>query len=131
MSCDDQTARAVQNGAIYLCGRSDGDPSRSFSGSVAHLSLFSTVLTASQIRDLYRTVLVDTLNAFRSQAASAGPPATAPLASGVFAAPGIQLAGSPQAGTGARSGRGSDQALDLGATPVSAMDLLIPTASHR
>ncbi|BDA48704.1 hypothetical protein COCOBI_12-3860 [Coccomyxa sp. Obi] len=104
-----------QGGYIYLCGRADGDPSRSFSGSVSHLSLFSTVLTATQIRDLYRTVLVDTLNAFRSQAAAAlGPaPAAAPaVSSGVFEAPGVRLQPDGQ---------------DLAGAPISALDLLQPS----
>lgn len=78
----------AQNGAIYLCGRADGDPSRSFSGSVSHLSLFSTVLSGAQIRDLYRTVLVDTLNTFRSQAAAVT--GTAPAAAPIGAVPQVR-----------------------------------------
>ncbi|KAK9917704.1 hypothetical protein WJX75_007350 [Coccomyxa subellipsoidea] len=115
----------LQNGAIYLCGRADGDPTRSFSGSVSHLSLFATVLTAAQIRDLYRTVLLDTLNTFRSQAASplagATPgPATAPVAGTpqTFAAPGVSLDPAP-----------SGDSQDLAGAPISAMDLMMPSVA--
>ena len=61
----------AQNGTIYLCGRSDGDPTRSYSGAVSHLGLWNTVLTPAQILNLYRTVVVSTASTF-------GAPASAP-----------------------------------------------------
>ena len=61
----------MQNGTIYLCGRSDGDPTRSYSGAVSHLGLWNTVLTPAQILNLYRTVVVSTASTF-------GAPASAP-----------------------------------------------------
>ena len=39
---------------IHVCGRSDGEPTRVFDGSVAHLALFNTMLTDHQISMLYR-----------------------------------------------------------------------------
>ena len=42
------------NGSIHICGRSDGDPARIFDGSVAHLALFGSMLTADQISTLYQ-----------------------------------------------------------------------------
>lgn len=89
---------------------------------MSHLSLFSTVLTASQIRDLYRTVLLDTLNTFRSQAANSLAPAAAPVAAvpQVFAAPGVHLDPAP-------SGDGQD----LASAPISALDLLMPSVRAR
>ena len=79
----------VQNGTIYLCGRSDGDGSRSFSGSVSHVGLWDTVLSATQILNLYKTVVVNTASSFASPS---GGPAGAPQAAGpssrIAAAPG-------------------------------------------
>lgn len=74
--CDDNRLRlrscqCAQNGTIYLCGRSDGDPTRSYSGAVSHLGLWNTVLTPAQILNLYRTVVVSTASTF-------GAPASAP-----------------------------------------------------
>lgn len=79
---------AVQNGTIYLCGRSDGDGSRSFSGSVSHVGLWDTVLSATQILNLYKTVVVDTASSFASPAFA---PAAAPRAAG----PSSQIAAAP------------------------------------
>ena len=61
----------MQNGTICLCGAADGDPMRSYSGAVSHLSLWNTVLTPAQILNLYRTVVVSTATTF-------GAPANAP-----------------------------------------------------
>ena len=89
MGCCAERFVCAQNGTIYLCGRSDGDPSRYFSGSVSHVGMWNTVLTPAQILNLYKTVVVSTASTFSSIPGSpAGAPAGAPLSGA--AAPAIQ-----------------------------------------
>jgi hypothetical protein len=96
----------MQDGYIYLCGRADGDPSRFFSGSVTHLSLFNTVLTPAQIKNLYRAVVLSTFRTFRNQAAAPD------LATSAVAAPmAIDLAGGPSVEIAVASG--PDSAFNL------------------
>lgn len=41
------------NGSLTLCARADLEPSRFYSGSLAHLRVFNTALTAAQMKALY------------------------------------------------------------------------------
>ena len=43
-------------GDIVLCSRDDLSDERHFSGSITHLSLYDTALTAEQISNLYSSV---------------------------------------------------------------------------
>jgi len=67
------------NGTLHVCSRVDEDPERFFSGSIAHLRLYNSALSAAQVKALY-----DADSAVQGVAAApqseAVPAATAPLA---------------------------------------------------
>lgn len=87
----------LQKGSIYLCGRADGEPTRSFSGAVSHLSVYSTVLSATQIRALYRSVVLGTFAAWSAAAAPIGAPGSAPSMGVDLSLPSVGFANAPAA----------------------------------
>lgn len=100
--CPKLARTRVQGGAIYLCGRADGDPSRYYSGAVSHVSIWDdAVLTRQQITDLYRTILLATLTDFKLRDANDAAPVGAPARATYLPAPGSStaqiMAGAPQA----------------------------------
>ena len=79
----------VDSSAIYLCGRADGAPDRSFSGLIAHVALWNEALSGGQVAALYASVPADGASATVEAAAAAaaaptpgdGVPGPAPAAS--------------------------------------------------
>jgi hypothetical protein len=64
---------------LHLCGRADGDPSRSYEGALSQLALFDRALGQDQVQELFDQVAVGALA-------------------------GQQAAGSPAAGSGSAGG---------------------------
>lgn len=72
------------DGEINLCGRAENSTDRFFDGSMAHLSVFNTPLSADNVRNLYEVLLsspmqVDgTKNADGAKQAHSGSPCLFP-----------------------------------------------------
>jgi hypothetical protein len=129
------TCPQTQGGAIYLCGRADGDPSRYFSGSLAHLALWDYVLRREQVTDLYRTVLLATLTDFKlrdaNDAPAPGAAAPAPVATAGSSA--ALLPGAAQGVAGAPAASQAHQAWTnyyLGGAALAPSSAAVPAGSQ-